>query len=178
MTIALFILLILILIFFVFFTVQFYNIVFRGFAPFVCTRSRVIKRILEELKIEDKATIYELGCGRAGFLHACRKRYPKARLVGVEYSFLPYIIGQIQNSFVGDKIEIIKQNFLKVDLSQANVIYCYLNIETMKRLAVKFEKECRPGTIIISYLFPLLNMESEKILKIRHEKDKAYFYRI
>jgi trans-aconitate methyltransferase len=177
MTMFLFILLILILIFLIFFVTQFYNIVFRGFAPFVCTKPKVIKGILEELKVDDKAIIYELGCGRAGFLHACRKKYPKAELIGVEYSFLPYIIGQIQNSFIGDKLKIIKQNFLKVDLSQANVVYCYLNIETMKKLAVKFEKECRPGTIIISYLFPLPNMESEKILKIRHEKDKVYFYR-
>ena len=177
MTIAFFILLVFILIFFVFFTVQFYNICFRGFAPFVCTSFKVIRRILEELKIEDNATIYELGCGRAGFLHACRKKYPKAKLVGIEYSFLPYLLGQIQNSFLKDKLILKKENLFKVNLKEANVIYCYLNPDMMRRLENKFRQECQTGTIIISYAFPLPNMTSEKAIEAdKHEK--VYFYRI
>ncbi len=177
MAVALFILLILILIFLVFFTVQFYNICFRGFAPFVCTRPKVIKRIIEELKVEDDATIYELGCGRAGFLHACRKKYPRAKLVGVEYSFLPYLLGQIQNSFLKDKLILKKENLFKVDLNEANVIYCYLNPDMMRKLEDKFKQECRSGTIIISYAFFLPNMTSEKEIEAdKHEK--VYFYRI
>jgi len=168
----------LLLVFFIFFVIQFFNICFRGFAPFISTRSRVIQKIINELKIKEDATVYELGCGRAGFLRALRKKYPQAKLTGIEYSFLPYLLGQIQNSFTGSKLKIIKKNFLKVDLSQADVIYCYLNEKTMKSLEGKFKNECKGDTIIISYLFSLPNTKSEKELAVRNEKDKVYFYRI
>lgn len=167
----------LLLVFFIFFVVQFFNICFRGFAPFISTRPKVIQKIIKELKMAEDATVYELGCGRAGFLRALRKKYPQAKLIGIEYSFLPYLIGQIQNSFIGCKLKIIKKNFLKADLSQADVIYCYLNETTMKALEGKFRNECKSGTIVISYLFSLPNMKSEKELAVRNEKDKVYFYR-
>jgi hypothetical protein len=168
----------LLFVFFVFFVVQFFNICFRGFAPFISTRPKVIAKIISELKMRKDATVYELGCGRAGFLRALRKKYPQAKLIGIEYSFLPYLLGQIQNSFTGCKLKIIKKNFLKVDLSRADVIYCYLNEASMKALEGKFNKECKSGTVIISYMFSLPNMKSEKELAVRNEKDKVYFYRI
>jgi len=110
-------------------------------------------------------------------LHACRKKYPKAKLVGVEYSFLPYLLGQIQNSFLKDKLILKKENLFKVNLKEANVIYCYLNPGMMRKLEDKFRQECQADTVIISYAFPLPNMTSEKEIEIsKHEK--IYFYRI
>ena len=167
----------LLLVFFIFFIIQFFNICFRGFAPFISTRPKVIQKIINELKMEEDSTVYELGCGRAGFLRALRKKYPQAKLIGIEYSFLPYLIGQIQNSLTGCKLKILKENFLKADLSEADVIYCYLNQATMKKLAAKFSQECRPGTVIISYLFSLPDRESEKVIEAG-KREKIYFYRI
>lgn len=168
----------LILLFFLgFFAVQFFNIFFRGFAPFVSTRPKVIKKIIDELAMKEDAVVYELGCGRAGFLRALRKKYPKAKLVGVEYSFWPFVVAEIQNSFTKSRIDIKKKSMFKVDISGADVIYCYLNAKMMEELAKKFKTECKPGATVISYTFALHGMPSEKVLEIgKHEK--VYFYRI
>jgi hypothetical protein len=171
------ILLVFFLIMLFFLIVQFYNIAFRGFAPFIPTRGKVIKKILDELKIAGEATVYELGCGQAGFLRATRKKYPQANLIGVEYSFLPYLIGQIQNSLVGSKIKFIKSNFLKVDLKAADAIYCFLSIQSMADLAKKFQAECKPGTQVVSYCFTLPGYQAEKVLEMEN-KNKVYFYKI
>lgn len=165
------------IIFLVFFVIQFYNIFFRGFAPFVATKRKVIKRIVNEFEIGEDTKIYELGCGRAGFLRAVRKIHPGVELVGIEYSFLPYLIGQIQNAFTRSNLKIKKKNFFKVDLSEADVIYCYLNGDMMKKLSEKFKKECKEGAMIISYMFPIHDMEPAKVMSVENSSDKVYFYK-
>ena len=128
---------VLFLAFFVFFLTQFFNIFFRGYAPFIATRRRVMKRIISELDLPAKAVVIELGSGRAGFLRALRKKYAQATLIGVEYSFLPLLISRIQNSFSRARLILRKQNIFKVDISQADMIYCYLNDTTMEALEKK-----------------------------------------
>jgi tRNA G46 methylase TrmB len=47
---------------------------------------------IDEIKIPDGAVVYELGCGRAGFLRALEEKFPQAKYIGVEYSFWPYLL--------------------------------------------------------------------------------------
>ena len=150
---------------------------FRGFAPFVATRPKIIKRVIDELRLKDTDVVYELGCGRAGFLHAVRKRYPKVKLVGFEYALMPYFQARIQNALNQANLIIRRKNIFKVDLSEANVIYCYLNELMMQKLQEKFKRECKPGTVVVSYQYPLSNAESETIIELPERKDKVYVYR-
>ncbi len=169
---------ILLFFFLIFLGMQFFYVLFRGYAPFISTKKKVLDRVINEIKINDKAVVYELGCGKAGFLHLMRNKFPKAELIGVEFLLLPYLITKTQNSFLKSRIKIIKQNFFKTDLSKADVVYCYLSIKTMKALEGKFKNECRSGAEIISYQFPLPNTKEEKVIEVDGSKDKIYFYRI
>ena len=168
------IIMLLFIIFAIFFLIQFYNIVFRGYAPFISSKRKIIEEIIAKLELKEDGVIYELGCGNAGFLRAARKKFPKAKLVGFEYSFLPYLIAQIQNSLSKSKIIIKKENIFKVDLSGADVLYCYLNLSTMKKLEDKIKAEGKRNLKIISYQFPLPTIKAEEILE--DGKDKIYFY--
>lgn len=162
------------------FVVQFFYIVFGGYAPFFLTKNKVIKRILDEEKFNDSDVIYELGSGNAGFLRAVEKKYPNIKkLVGIEYFLAPYLIGRIQTSFQKSKIKIIKENFLYINLKEADVIYCFLNKQMMVKLKEKFIKECKPGTKIISYQFSVPEMNPFKVIDLKNnKKDKIYFYQI
>jgi hypothetical protein len=173
--------LIFILIFAAFFIAQFYYAFFRGFAPFILTKNEVIKKIIDELKqmsVPANAEVYELGSGMAGFLKKMETNFPETYLTGMEYSFLPCMISQMQVAFTKSKIKILKKNFLEEDLSKADIIYCFLSIRLMELLQEKFKKELKPGAIVISYQFPLMGIEPVKIVKIGDGKEGSiYFYR-
>ena len=168
--------LILFLLFFEFFLVQAYNMIFRGNAPFLATKSVALKRLLAELKIKKDAKVYELGAGRAGFLRMLKKEYPELELIGVEYSFFPWLIGRLQSAVGKGSIKFIRANILKVDLKDADVIYCYLNVSTMNKLEEKFGHELRAGAQVVSYQFPLPSKEAEKVIDLG-EEGKLYFYK-
>lgn len=157
-------------------SVQFYNIVFRGFAPFISTKFNAVLTMLKDLDLNGDEHVYELGAGKAGFLRAIEQRFGNKKLTGVEYSFFPYFLAKIQIALSNSNIDLIRKNIFEVNLSDADIVYCFLIPKMMAMLEGKFKKECRPGTLIISYHFQIPNMEPEKILK--EEKDNIYFYRI
>ncbi|MFA5023720.1 MAG: class I SAM-dependent methyltransferase [Patescibacteria group bacterium] len=160
---------------------HFYSILFRGFAPFISTRKRTIEKAIaaidtDSLGLGSIKTVYELGCGRALFLRAWRKKYPETKLVGLDYHFFPYWLAKINNRQKRNRVIILRKNFLKINLQEADLIYCYLNINTMKILKEKFLKECRPGTIIISLMFSLPDIKPTRM--IRDGKAMLYFYKL
>jgi hypothetical protein len=159
--------------------IQFFNIIFRGYAPFISTKGKVIIEIFSQIKFDEnfKGKVYELGAGQAGFLRRFEEKYKNAELVGVEYSLIPYLISKFQLGLFGSKIIIQKKNFFKIDLSDADVIYCYLSSKTMKTLEKKFQKECKKGTVIISYQFIMPNLKPDKILELG-EFSRVYVYKI
>ena len=156
--------------------IQFYNIVFRGFSPFISTKFKTILAILKELELNGSEHVYELGAGKAGFLRAVEQKFKNSKLTGVEYSFWPYTLARFQIILSGSKIKMVKKNIFKVSLKEADVIYCFLNIDMMKKLEDKIRNECRTGTLVISYHFRLPSLEPEKVIK--EEKDSIYFYRV
>jgi len=168
--------LLVVLIYFIFFISQFYNVIFKGYAPFVSTDKETIRRIIDEAQIKEPATIYELGCGRALFLRVVEKIYPRTKLIGLENLFSLYLAVKIRLKLSGSRIELLKKDFFKVNLKDAALIYCYLNNATIARLGGKFKRECQGGTQIISRSFSIPGLEPEKVIRIKNKP--VYFYRI
>ena len=164
------------LFFFQFFITQIYNLVFRGYAPFVGTNKKALARILAEIKIGRQSLVYELGAGQAGFLRALRQKYPEAKLVGIEIAFLPWLIGNIQSALGRHKIDFSREDVFKTDLGQADLLYCYLNEKTMAGLEEKFTRELNPGAQVLSYQFALPNKAAEKEIDL-DKAGRVWIYR-
>ncbi|MDO9399531.1 MAG: class I SAM-dependent methyltransferase [bacterium] len=160
----------------VFLALQLFNIIFLGFAPFISAQPQIINKILAEIDLQPGDKVYELGCGYAGFLRAICDKFPKVEAIGIENDFWPYFLARIQIAISGKNIKIIRKNLFKVNLSDADLIYCYLNVDMMEKLKEKFNKECKSGAVIVSYRFPLHGLNTTKV--IQSEKGSIYFYKV
>lgn len=142
-------------------------------APWVPVFKRDIKRILKVADVQDDDLVYDLGSGDGRILIAIAHN-TKARVIGFEISFIPYIASKLRIVFRGLSkcIEVRYGDFLSRDLSQASVIFCFLTPMAMKKLGPKFKKELKKGTRIISYSFtipdwqPVLTDKREKRIPI------------
>lgn len=174
--ILVYIILIVTLAYFVFFVAQFYNIIFHAYPPFISSSHDSIIKIIRAAEINGSETVYELGCGRARFLRTFERLYPKTRLIGVESLWSINLLNKIRLKIQGSKIKLLNEDFFKLNLSEATIIYCYLNNTTMIKLGEKIISECRPGTQIISQTFSVPNLVPLKTLMINGKK--VYFYTI
>ncbi|MCK5416215.1 hypothetical protein KAI92_02190 [Candidatus Parcubacteria bacterium] len=172
----LYLLTIFLIIYAIFFIKQFYNIVFKGYAPLISTKKKILNKAISNIKINDGNVIYELGCGKADFLKLIETKNLKVKLIGVENLLIPSVLLKLQLFFKHSKIKVIQDDFFKINLEEADIIYCFLNNETMKKLGKKFLNECKKETQIISHKFPILDFKPEKVL--REYGSKIYYYKI
>jgi len=174
--ILLYLILLALIIYSIFFVTQFYNIIFKGYAPFISTDKTTLNKIISEIKIKEPSIIYELGCGRADFLRSIEKRFAQTKLIGVENLFTLCLINSLKLKLQGSKIKLLNSDLMAIDLSEADLIYCYLNNVTMANLGEKLKQECRVGTQIISRSFSIPQFEPSKVLVIKNKK--IYFYQL
>jgi len=98
--------------------------------------------------------IAELGCGWGGLIASILRADKTAQITGFEGFWIPALVSRIRFIFYR-RVKIRQTDFTKTDLSEFNIVLCYLSHAHMKILETKFRTELKPGSIIISNAFPM-----------------------
>ncbi|MFA4999653.1 MAG: hypothetical protein WC519_02935 [Parcubacteria group bacterium] len=94
-----------------------------------------------------------------------------ANVTGYELSPIPYLISFLRLKATGKSFKLKFKNFLKDDLSEAEIVYLFFMPRTIENFKNKL-----PKAAIISYAFPIPDLESK--YKIKHPKRPSiYIYR-
>lgn len=128
--------------------------------PWVPSSMQMVRRMLEMAEVGPKDVVYDLGCGDGRMVLTAAMRY-HARAVGIEIDPLRYLWCQFLITVLGQRkrIRIIFGNLFTKDLSEADVVICYLMPDALAKLEKKLKKELQPGTRVVSnrFTFPTLD---------------------
>lgn len=140
-------------------------------APWAPTRKGDEERFLRLAAIKPGQKFYDLGCGDGRMLIAAAKAGAVA--TGYEVSLLMYFITWLKIFFspYRKNCKVLCRDFWRADLSQADIIYFFLMPNVYSKLKAKFKRELKPGTKIISYIWPIdgLTMLAEDKPKDRNQ---------
>lgn len=149
-------------------------------APWWQTPEEVCRKMARLAKIGKKDKIYDLGCGSGKALIVANREFG-ATGVGIEIDPLRFLWAK-WNVWRGKAkgVIILKENFFKIDLSDATVLYMYLVPAALKRLAPKLTKELQPGTKIVSYVYDLPEVLFKgKVKLVKYDKEnKVFLYKV
>ncbi|MDX2015654.1 MAG: methyltransferase [Myxococcaceae bacterium] len=118
--------------------------------------SAVARRaMLSLVPAEVTGEVHELGCGWGGLALALARTAPRARVIAWEASLVPYLVSSLRARGVPN-LEVRHGDFLRADLSRADVLVCYLFTGGMRALSDKLVRE-RPGAAlcVVSNTFAL-----------------------
>jgi len=125
-------------------------------APYVGSPEHAIDRMLELAALKPGETLYDLGCGDGRILIAAAARY-KIKAVGIEISgnLAKTAAERVKKAGLQDQVKIIHADFMKTDLSDANVVTLYLATTANDMLRPNLEHYLKPSTRVVSYDYPI-----------------------
>lgn len=122
-----------------------------------------------------KGKIYELGSGWGTLaLELSRDN----QVIAFEKALIPWLFSKINQMVRGaSQISILRKDIYSANLSDADIVFCYLYPGAMKRLSLKFEEELKYGAIVISNSFQIPGRKPDKIIEVNDwGRSKLYCY--
>jgi SAM-dependent methyltransferase len=125
-------------------------------APYVVSPEHAIDRMLELASLKPGETLYDLGCGDGRILITAATRY-KIKAVGIEISasLAKTAAEKVKKAGLQDQVKIIHADFMKTDLSDANVVTLYLATTANDTLRPNLERYLHPSARVVSYDYPI-----------------------
>ncbi len=122
--------------------------------------------MIELAEVEENQVICEIGCGFAQLLFLLVQGKPKNTYIGIDVLGPVIWFNTLKARFLQRDICFKKQNFFKADLSENDIIFCYLWDSIMEDLYVKKWEEFKPGMKLISHDFPIKKLRPVVTQKI------------
>src|SRR5262245_54141261 len=95
-----------------------------------------------EKKPKENYTVVDLGSGHGEVTRHIARTVPHARVMGVEWGYLPCLRSRLWAKYLGPKnVEYYQQDFFTFDCSPASCVVMYLNWKIAQTLGEKLWKE-------------------------------------
>lgn len=102
------------------------------------------------------AVIYDLGSGSGQLTWRIARALPKARVVGIELSLIPWVRSVLRQKLFGpSNLSYKRLDFWTCDVSDATAVVTYLPGKIMERVGQKLRAELKPETLVIANGFAL-----------------------
>ena len=146
-------------------------------APYEPSRGKALKSIIKFANPKPKDKIAELGSGDGRICIALAKKISKNSKIEIHgFEINPFLVWisrrRIKKLGLQNKIKIYWKNFWKINLHNYNKVVIFQFSTITKRLSKKFKKELKPGSIIVSHLWKLHNLE------IKKQEGRVYLYKV
>ncbi len=140
----------------------------------VPTPERLIKRMLQMADTTKADLVVDLGSGDGRIPIAAAKMFG-ARALGVEFDpdLVRYSRQTAERQGVSDRVQFVREDFFKTDLTEATVITLYVSPTVMLQLRPRL-LALRPGTRIVSHQFTLGDWEADEMARV--ETVPAYLW--
>jgi cyclopropane fatty-acyl-phospholipid synthase-like methyltransferase len=135
--------------------------------PYVTSPQSVVDKMLALADLRPGEVVYDLGSGDGRVLITAAQRY-NVKGVGVEISE-PLVKGtndRIKKLNLEDRVKVVQNDFLAVDLSKADVVFLYLDTITNDTLRPNLEKFLKPGARVISHDFMMRGWKPARVEQI------------
>lgn len=148
-------------------------------APWVPAWKKDLPRICELAQLKPGETFYDLGCGNGKVVLFVGEKY-QAKAIGIELALPLFVVCKLRQFFYRNpNISFRFGNLFTHNISDADVVYVFGMPEKLQaKLRQKLTAELKPGARIISYVFPIRDLEPVYVDKPQPDDVAIYVYQL
>lgn len=121
-------------------------------------RSAILQQVQPLLNAKPQApkTLIDLGSGWGHLVIPLARCFPQHQVVGYEVSFFPWLVSWLLKKGLGlHNLQLYRHNFFQADLSEADLLICYLVRPSMQKLAKQLQQMPSRPSFLLSHFFSL-----------------------
>ncbi len=122
-------------------------------------RNKIIEILKNDRTVrqaDETYTILDLGSGSGQLTWRIAQALPKAKVVGIELSYIPWLRSVLRQRLFGPaNLSYLRLDFWPYDTSSFHAVVTYLPGRIMDRVGEKLRKELKPGALVVANTFPL-----------------------
>jgi SAM-dependent methyltransferase len=149
-------------------------------APWVPTSRKLVNRILSLTELKSDELLYDLGSGDGRIVISAASDFG-SRAIGVDIDPFRVFYSRLRVSQLklNNRVKIIRGNFFNVDLSDADVVFLYLEQQTNNKLQSKLEKELtRPNCRVVSLVWKfegweVIRTDEEDMIRVYKPRQRS-----
>jgi len=122
------------------------------------------------------AAAIDIGSGLGGLVLELARRRPNCRIDGIELAPLPWLASRLRARLTGSRARFLRGDYNRLDFSQYDLVFAYLSPAAMTALWRKAAREMRPGSILASYEFSIIDKEPNRRFVTTDSKKILYVW--
>lgn len=151
---------------------------YRTQVPYYPSRSTLAVPIVTLLDEFEHPSLIDLGSGLGGLLFRIEDMRKSVKLFGIEIAPLPYCYSQCRCLYRRSNVKFLFGSYFALDLSEFDVVFCYLSPAAMPDLWDKASAEMKKGSVLLSYEFIIPDVPPSFIIETEDDGPVLYGWRI
>ena len=124
--------------------------------PYFPSHSSLSERLLEFFSDKEKLRLLDAGSGLGGLIIDLSKARPDWKLTGVEISSFPWLFSFLRSKILRrQNVKFQLGSYEYLNFEKFDVVFAYLSPVVMSEIWKKVQYEMVPGSIFMSYEFPI-----------------------
>ncbi len=143
--------------------------------PYVPTGRAMTRAMVALADLKDGQTAIDLGAGDGRLLQEAVTKHPGVRAIGVELVPTVWMWGWLRTRGTG-RVKFLLGNALTADLTGVDVVFLYMMPSIMEKLEQRFDRELRPGAVVVSNAFRFPHRIPEREEKVNGKTVLKYVW--